>query len=192
MATFAAPQWEAQWPQWLGTIHKRLLARKKTRDTEGQAVRSSWGRRFAPPRRLCLASMAIELSQVARLRRGGPVSAVVGPLAREGRLYLNCQATDVILAGDAMRHVAEVHADISDLDVISMSYGLRCGMYVTDNKRPHHLIIAYSHPDTQTRYKMIVKCTAEGRELWVSTFHRLRPRQTRALLSRGKILRNHD
>jgi hypothetical protein len=77
-------------------------------------------------------------------------------------------------------------------DFIKLPIGLARGLVITDGRTPRSVVVCYVAPDSNVRHKVVVKATANGSELWVSTFHRTKPRQTRALLARGRVLKTHD
>ena len=137
------------------------------------------------------ASVAVELSEIFHLRKGWKDEVVIGPLASEGVVHLRSSTDIVRLSRNSLIHIEERHGSITDFEIITIAYGLAKGMYISDSKRENHLIINYIYPDTGFRYKAAVKCANKGQELWVSTFHRLRPRQTKPLLKRGALIRPH-
>ena len=81
---------------------------------------------------------------------------------------------------------------MDDFDIITIPYGLQKGLFIGDERFPHMVVVNYLYPDNLTRYKVVLKCARQGRELWISTFHRLRPRQTKSLLKRGIIIKAHS
>jgi hypothetical protein len=135
--------------------------------------------------------MPLELSQVYMLRRDRRHVVSVGPLADAGCTYLQSSTADVRISGAGLAHILERRPDMTDLEVISMSYGLRQGLLVSERKNRNCLLVSYVHPDTNVRYKIAIKAAAGGQELWVSSFHRMRKRQTRALFDRGEIVQKH-
>jgi hypothetical protein len=117
---------------------------------------------------------------------------MVGDLAHEACDYLGSNTAIVSVTGESIRHFYARNRAITDFEIITMSYGLRHGLIIADSQKPNCVIINYVFPDTQKRYKIAVKSANNKTELWVSTFHRLRPRQSIALLKRGVIIRTHD
>lgn len=138
-----------------------------------------------------LDAMPIERSQVHRLRQGRDGTLFVGTLARAGVEFLRAKTVSVLISKDGLLHIDKQHDDITDFDVITMSFGLQRGLFIGDRSQPTHLIISYIYPDNSVRYKIVVKSALNGSELWISTFHRLRPRQTRTLLKRGLVIKPH-
>lgn len=136
--------------------------------------------------------MSIELSRVHALRQGWVSALAVGPLHKAGADYLKSTAGEVWISRERLLHIDNQHDGLSDFEIISMSFGLMNGLFVADEKRPNCLIISYVLPNQSRRYKIAIKSAAQGRELWVSTFHRTRPRQTRTLLTRGRVIKPHS
>ena len=136
--------------------------------------------------------MSLELSQITALRRNCMTSAVVGPLAAQGVIFLQSNNPLVSITGERIAHIDASHQGISDVELLSMSYGLRHGLFIADSRKPDCLIVNYLEPGGIRRFKMAIKAVRHLNELWISTFHRLRPRQTKALLRRGVIIKKHD
>jgi hypothetical protein len=51
------------------------------------------------------------------------------------------------------------------------------------------LVFCYQGPTR--RYRAVIKIAKGGHELWFSTMHRTRPRQTKTLLKEAVIIRRH-
>ena len=134
--------------------------------------------------------MTIELSTVFQLRKGWLANVSVGPLAAIGVDYLRALVSDVRLSRDVLLHI-DKHG-MNDFDIITSPFGLQKGLFIGDERYPNMLVVNYLYPDSATRYKVVLKCAQQGRELWVSTFHRLRPRQMKSLLKRGIIVKTHS
>ena len=134
--------------------------------------------------------MTIELSTVFQLRKGWLANVSVGPLAAIGVDYLRALVSDVRLSRDVLLHI-DKHG-MNDFDIITIPFGLQKGLFIGDERYPNMLVVNYLYPDSATRYKVVLKCAQQGRELWVSTFHRLRPRQMKSLLKRGIIVKTHS
>ena len=136
--------------------------------------------------------MTLELSQVYTLHKNKYSVADVGPLAPEGVAYLKAKTDIVRVIGSSVNHFFEKDRAISYFEIITMSYGLRHGLMIGDASKPNCLIINYISPNSSVRFKIAIKSANNFTELWISTMHRLRPRQTMALLKRGVIVRTHD
>jgi hypothetical protein len=134
--------------------------------------------------------MTLELSRIFSLRRGWSPHEIVGPLNDRGAEYLRSKTNIVRLSHERLIHIDE-HDGFRDFEIITIPFGLMKGLFIGDVRKSNHLIISYLYPDNNTRYKTVVKSANHGSELWVCTFHRLRPRQTRDLLKRGPIIKNH-
>jgi hypothetical protein len=135
--------------------------------------------------------MALELSRIFTLRKGWSRLEVVGPIHDKGSEYLRSKTGLVSLSHERLLHI-DKHGRFTDFEIITIPFGLIHGLFICDVKRPNHLIISYLYPDNDTRYKTAVKSANHGAELWVCTFHRLRPRQTKDLLRRGPIVKRHS
>lgn len=134
--------------------------------------------------------MTLELSRLSVLRRGWTNTEVVGPLHQKGVAYLKSKINVVSLSRERLVHIDQ-HGGFTDFEIITIPFGLESGLFIADDKKHNHLIISYLYPDNDTRYKAVIKSANHGSELWVCTFHRMRPRQTKNLLVRGSIIKKH-
>jgi hypothetical protein len=114
----------------------------------------------------------------------------VGPLDLIGVRYLKSQTEDVRLTHKQLLHI-DKHGGIDDFGIIAIPFGLSNGLFIGELKRLNHLIVTYVYHDNNVRYKAVVKAARGGEELWLCTFHRMRPRQTRDLLERGYVVKPH-
>jgi hypothetical protein len=133
-----------------------------------------------------------DLDTLYRVRDGHLDPAVVGYLASEGKSYLRAHwAAQVYLSRASLQKNIRKHPDVSMLEYLRLPIVIADGLIVTDRREPNCVVAVYNIPNSKVRYKAIVKCAAGGYDLWVTTFHRLKPRQTKALLKGGQILKTH-
>jgi len=135
--------------------------------------------------------MTIELSRLQQLRKGYVKSLSVGPLHVIGSTYLRAETNDVRISQGTLLHIDGEHGDLSDFTIITIPYGLIYGMFISDAQKPSRLIVTYVYPDDNIRYKAVIKSANSGRELWLCTFYRMKPKQTQALLKRGGVIKTH-
>lgn len=136
--------------------------------------------------------MALDLIRLRDLREGTIVHADVGELAAEACQYLQSYTKLVRLHFMALHKIERKRHGATDSDFMTMDFGLRHGLMATDQKNPKEIVISYVLPDSATRWKIGVRSCADGLELWITTFHRMRKRQTRSLLKRGVIIKRHS
>jgi hypothetical protein len=85
------------------------------------------------------------------------------------------------------------HPDIRAVDYSLLSDAITQGMVVLDKSKHRSVQICYQHPAFEDkRYRVFLKTTGTGDEIYVESLHRTRPRQTKSVLKRGKLLRNHS
>ena len=136
--------------------------------------------------------MTLELSQVTTLRKNKLFVADVGPLAPEGVRYLKTSTNMVRIIGSTLSHIFDRGRYISDFEIITMPFGLKHGLMIGELADPNCLIVNYIYVDTGIRYKVALKSANNNSEIWVSSMYRLRPRQTKPLLKRGVVIKNHS
>ena len=93
----------------------------------------------------------------------------------------------VLLSQATVVKQAKRHPDIGFEEYCIMPDVLRFGMVAQEHAE--QLIFCYEH-HTEHRFRLVVKGTILG-ELFMTSFHRTAPRQTRAILDRADILRRH-
>jgi hypothetical protein len=97
----------------------------------------------------------------------------------------------VYLSFDSLAHIAKEHPDVTDFDLLHIPLAIRFGLIVREISAPDRLMISYLPKGGTRRYKCVLKAAAGTTEVWVLTFHKMRQRQTQAMLRRGSILRRH-
>jgi hypothetical protein len=93
----------------------------------------------------------------------------------------------VLLSRHTIVKQARKHQDIGFDEYCIMPDALRFGLVAQEYAE--QLIFCYDH-HTGRRFRLMVKGTLRG-ELFVTSFHRTAPRQTKAILARADILRKH-
>lgn len=96
----------------------------------------------------------------------------------------------VLLSADTIVKQRLQHPDIDVDDYRTAPYALRYGLVLWLPEWPRQLTFCFNDHDGR-RYRLFVKSTLRGDGLFVTSLHRTKPRQTKALLKRGTILRAH-
>ena len=96
-------------------------------------------------------------------------------------------ARPVLLSWESVVKQKARHPDIGSAEYSMIPEVVRLGL--VDQERPNELIFCYHHPSGR-RFRLIVKATSIG-ELFLASFHRTSPRQTKAILARASLLRRH-
>jgi hypothetical protein len=131
--------------------------------------------------------MPLERSQIYELRKGR-AEVAVGPLPPVAVTFLGAAFPTVYLSAQSLRHIESCHPDISELELVCASAAIWDGLLIGYE---NIVIASYLNPDSGQRYKAAVKSAQGGFDLWLTTFHRLSPRQTKRLLRRGTVLKPH-
>lgn len=130
---------------------------------------------------------------VQDLLDGALETATVGFLQAFVASYFDAHTIEVKIGRNQILHIREVHPNMFPNDILHLKAAIRRGLLVQEFKRIKHLSCCYQNPTSpERRYIAGLKFAAGFHELWVSTFHRAKERQTRAILKRSKsILRLH-
>ena len=133
--------------------------------------------------------MPLELSQLYGLLDNKKASIHVGHLPAEVQEHLGSQTNLVHLSSPSLIHMMAEHKDLTLFDFLAIPEMIAKGLWIAD--RASACCISYLSAHDGKHYKGAVKAAAEGCEHYISTFHRMGPRQTKALLKRGPELRPH-
>ena len=106
---------------------------------------------------------------------------------------IGAATTIVRLSRSTLTHIIGDHVDVDVSQLMMMPKAIQWGLLVDDRERPNHIIASYQDPyATARRYIAVMKITRNRKEIWISTFHRSKERQTRRILEKGRILKKHD
>ena len=93
----------------------------------------------------------------------------------------------VLLSWDTVVKQKARHPDIGFEEYRIIPEVVRFGMVAQERSR--ELIFCYNHPDGR-RFRLTIKATFSG-EVFVTSFHRTKPHQTKAILARASLVRKH-
>lgn len=134
--------------------------------------------------------MPLELSRLHSLRCGPYLTSVhVGDIPEIISASFGTGFRSVHLSRKYYEKIVGKHKDLTDYDFLQLPYILKHGLWIGESKEPDCRLVCSPIPDSDQRYKVIVRKLSEDSVLWVSTFHKTRPRATRSFLKRGPILR---
>ena len=135
--------------------------------------------------------MAISLADLVPLKQNPDASILVGWLPKSIEAHFGWKARRVYIKGERLAHILN-HPDMTEIEVLLIPNALAYGLLLQERDRPERLIACYQHPEDESkRYKAAVKVMDNGFEIWISTFHRTRRKQTKTLLARSIKLRDH-
>ena len=103
--------------------------------------------------------------------------------------YLGTPLRMVNLARSALAKINREHPDIDDFAFLELPHLIRHGLWISENNRPLCAVASCEGAFSTFRYKVAIKRARSGPDLWLSTFHRARPRATKSFLRRGAVLR---
>jgi len=96
-------------------------------------------------------------------------------------------APPVLLSWETVVKQRAKHPDVGLAEYCMIPDAVRLGLAVEEHA--NQLIFCYHHPSGR-RFRLTIKVTLIG-ELFVTSFHRTSPRQTKAILARASLLRKH-
>ena len=134
--------------------------------------------------------MPLELSRLHSLRFGPPQASVhVGDIPEVISASFGTAFRSVYLSRKYYEKIIKKHTDLTDFDFLQLPYILKHGLWIGERNAPDYRLVCSPVPDSDQRYKVIVRTLDKDSVLWISTFHKTRPRATRSFLKRGPILR---
>lgn len=132
--------------------------------------------------------MAFTLSDVQDLRAGRIASHLIGELPVAVCTILGWEHPWVYLSKESCQHIFEIHSDVTEFDLLALPAVIGGALLIRETHRPACLIASYVH---ETKRYIATMKRARSLEIWITTFHRSKPKQTSALIKRGTILRTH-
>lgn len=107
-------------------------------------------------------------------------------------LAIGAETREVLLSRFTIVKQIDRHPDIRTEQYALLGAAIVRGMAVRDRDKPHTAQICFQHPtDERRRYRLFIKRTADRRRIFVDSFHRTSPGQTKAVLKRGILIRPH-
>ncbi|MGQ0740794.1 MAG: hypothetical protein ACT4OG_00635 [Alphaproteobacteria bacterium] len=127
-----------------------------------------------------------------RLSLGHAANVTVCRLPLSVASFFDANTVEVKLSASTLRHIAKQHKHLFPKDILLIGEAVKRGMFVKESQRPNRFSAWYQHPkDEKKRFIVGLKFARGTHELWITTFHRAKKRQARALLARGVMLRKH-
>jgi hypothetical protein len=128
-----------------------------------------------------------ELADENNLR--DPIS--VGMIPTEVAELLGIKSHAVYLSCSSLNHIQQSHPDIDYFKLLHLPLAIERGLLVQEIARPYILLSSYKVPNEDIRYVTALKILKAGTEIWVSSFYRVKARQTKSILRRSRILQKH-
>lgn len=100
---------------------------------------------------------------------------------------------EVLLSKDTVLKQLERHPDLGPEHYAMLPFIIRHGLVIHEKADTRNAAICYEPAPLAPggRFMVALKSPTDAKEIFVTSLHRTRPRQTRSLLKRGNILRNH-
>lgn len=134
--------------------------------------------------------MIFTLSDIYGLRNGQFSERQVGELPNDVLLKLGWKSPIVYLSGESLKHINDDHSDITDFDVLLLPQMIAGGLLIQENAKPHCLTVC--HQGENKRICAVLKMAVSTKfDIWVCSVRPLKPKQTRAMLRRGTMIRPH-
>lgn len=114
---------------------------------------------------------------------------VVCELSRLIANFLTASTPQVTLSRFSLTHIRRDHRDMTLERLMLLPVAIKDGLIIREKARPQFLTVSYDLGDE--RFIAVLKATERKHAIFVETFHRARPRQTKSLLKRGRIIRAH-
>ena len=125
-----------------------------------------------------------------RSRQRDPIR--VGELPFDVAIQLGLLNHGVYLSRQSYHHIINAHGDIDDFKLLLLPQILKRGLIVQENAKRNVIVISYLDRNSGLRYVAALKIAQSNTEVWVSSLYRAKRRQTKSILRRGTILKNHD
>ena len=134
--------------------------------------------------------MSFTLEDLRGLREGIFSERQVGELPYRDLAALGWRSPLVFLSRSSLAHINQSHPDISDFDLLLLPTLIKSGLLVQENAKPAYISACYQADGK--RFCAVMKVSVRTRfDIWLVSMRRMRPRQTRAILKRGRVIRMH-
>lgn len=132
----------------------------------------------------------MERLDIALLAIGATHKIIAARLGFDVMNLLRAQTDQLWLSRRTLQKIGSKHSDMTVDDILLIPDVVHRAMIIGDRTR-RNLIFSYQTEDSKRRLKLVLK-TAKGRhEVWVSTLHRTKPRQTISLQKNRVVIRRH-
>jgi hypothetical protein len=115
-------------------------------------------------------------------------TVALGHLPISVQKHVNAKLGIVYLSSQSLSHIREKHK-VELMDMLCLPDMISSGLWI--GEAHGRACVVYSDPNTQRRYISAIKVANQGYEVFLTTFHLCRQRQTASLLKRGAILQKH-
>jgi hypothetical protein len=134
----------------------------------------------------------VNKDDVLRVLLGSQRYIALGNVPHHVASFYNANTIEVWLGKTGLQHIGERHPDIGVDDLLLLPLAIRNGLLIREIDREKELTVCFQHPTNEKlRYIAVLKFACGKHELWISTFHRAKARQTKRKLRRGRVIRNH-
>ena len=135
--------------------------------------------------------LTMNTDDLSRLLSGANLSPIQVGVIHEVRLCQAIHATThaVLLSKETVVKQKKEHSDLTLEHYRLIPDAIRHGLVIHERARPDCLTICYNRREGE-RYVVALKGASSG-AIFVTSFHKMRPRQIRSFLKRGDKLRLH-
>ncbi len=136
--------------------------------------------------------MSLTLEDLKDLQDGKRDPIWVGEMPYYVAVKLGLKNHNVYLSLESLRHILEERNHVPLLALLNLPFTIQRGLLIQEKKKPTIILASYFNAEIRKRYITAMKIKANATEIWVHSFYRSSKRQTKSLLRRGTILKNHD
>lgn len=136
--------------------------------------------------------MALTLADLNDLKSGYRKSIWVGEVPYDVAKRLSLKSHSVYLNRTALEHINKDHPDVDFYMLLDIPFAIRRGLLVRERAKPNVFLSCHQSIGLKRRMIVAMKIFENGAEIWVSSYYKSRDRQTKSILARGTVLKNHD
>ncbi len=103
---------------------------------------------------------------------------------------IGAQTQFVYLSSQTVHKQRRRHQDLSAIDYLTLPTHIANGLVLLESSTQKRLHVCFERPEGD-RYLATLKATKDGRRIYIVRFHRARKRQTKSLIDRSTVLRDH-
>ena len=138
-------------------------------------------------REIPISPESVMYNRLWELRNGLEGKICLAILDDEIKAVFGISASELCISGERLRHIFDKHKEVTNEIIYRVPYAIWNGRILRDGAS---FILYYKDPMMRRIFRLILKPTRGGTELWVSTVHRTNYKQVLSSVNRATLLRS--
>ena len=136
--------------------------------------------------------MIFTVEDIDRLRIGWRGPIIVGELPIDVARAMRLCVPLVYLSKESLANINLRHPDVTDFDLTAAQFVLKHGLILREVRKENTYLASHVGIYCPKRMGLSMKVARPDREAYMTSYHRVHYRQTKAWLKRCEIVKTHD